>query len=79
MSVVPTEPAAHEVVDEVLPEEFEWERLVRDYPVPALLLAAAGGFWLGRTRGRTIVSALAAYAGGMIVQEVNDVLGDDVL
>ncbi len=79
MSVVPTEPTAHDVVDEVLPEEFEWERLVRDYPVPALLLAAGGGFWLGRMRGRTIVSALAAFAASRIVREVNGVLGDEVL
>jgi len=79
VSVVPTEPTAHDMVDEVLPEEFEWERLAREYPAPALLLAAAGGFWLGCTRGRLIVSALAAYAGGLIVREVNEVLGDEVL
>jgi hypothetical protein len=79
VSVVPTEPTAHEVVDEVLPEEFEWERLVGEYPVPALLLAAVGGFWLGRTRGRAILAAIAAFAAGQIVQEVNEVLGDEVL
>jgi len=79
MSVVPTEPTAHEMVDEVLPEEFEWERLVRQYPVPALLLAAAGGFWLGCTRGRTVLAAIATFAAGQIVQEVNEVLGGEVL
>lgn len=79
MSVVPTEPTAHEMVDAVLPEEFEWERLVREYPVPALLLAAVGGFWLGRTRGPMITAALATFAAGRIVQEVNDLLGDEIL
>ena len=30
-----------ELVDDILPGE--WERLVKAYPIPALLVAAAGG------------------------------------
>lgn len=78
-NVVPPESAAHDVVDEVMPEDFEWERLVRRYPVPALLLAGVGGFWLGRSRGRAILAAVAAFAAEQVSEEVNEFLGDEVL
>lgn len=78
-SVVPSEESAHELVDELLPGEFQWERLVRTYPVPALLLAGAGGFVLGRHHGRAILAALGAFAAGQVVDEVHRVLGEDVL
>lgn len=77
--VVPSEESAHEVVDELLPGEFQWERLVRTYPVPALLLAGAGGFVLGRRHGRAILAALGSFAAGQVVDEVHRVLGEDVL
>lgn len=79
LSVAPSEETAHGVVDELLPGEFEWERLVRTYPVPALLLATAGGFVLGRHHGRAILAALGAFAAGEVVEEVHRVLGEDVL
>lgn len=79
LSVAPSEETAHGVVDELLPDELEWERLVRTYPVPALLLAAAGGFVLGRHHGRAILAALGAFAAGEAVEEVHRVLGEDVL
>jgi hypothetical protein len=75
----PSEGTAQEVVGEVLPEQFDWERLVRSYPVPALLLAAAGGFVLARARGRAIVAALGAFAADRVTEEVHRVLGEDVL
>lgn len=78
-TAVPSEEAAHEVVDEVLPEEFEWERLVRTYPVPALLLAAVGGFVLARARGEAVLAALGAFAAARVTDEVHRVLGEDVL
>lgn len=78
-AVTPDEEKAHEVVDEVMPEEFEWERLVRDYPVPSLVLAVVGGFWLGRSRGRVISGAVAAWAASRLVEQVNELLGDEIL
>lgn len=76
---VASEGAAHDVVDEVLPEEFEWERLVRTYPVPALLLAGLGGFVLARARGQAVLAALGAFAADRVTDEVHRVLGEDVL
>jgi len=37
-----------ELVDELVPEGLEWERMVVRYPIPALLVAAVGGFLLMR-------------------------------
>lgn len=79
MSVLPPELAAHEVVDDLMPEGFDWERLVRRYPAPALLVAGVGGFWLGRTHGRAILAALAAFAATQVTEQVNELLGDEVL
>lgn len=67
------------LVDELVPETVEWERLVRSYPLPALLLAAVGGFVLGRHHGQEVVGALSAFAGRKVVRSVNELLGEDVL
>jgi hypothetical protein len=70
---------ADEVVDEILPEGLEWQRLVRTYPWPALLLAAAGGFVLGRSRGPAVLAALGGFAASQVARGVNDLLGDEVI
>jgi len=63
----------------LLGEGFDWVELVRAYPIPALLLAAAGGFILGRTRGAAIVEALSEFAAGQVSRHVNEVLGEEIL
>ena len=73
------EAVAEDLVDEVLPEGLDWERLVRTYPVPALVAAAVGGFWLGSRRGGVIVAALTAWAAAEMTQRVTEYLGDEVL
>lgn len=70
---------ADELLDELLPEELDWRRLVRTYPIPALLVAAAGGFVLGRGRGPVILAALSGLAADTVSQGVNEFLGTDVL
>lgn len=77
--VAPSDGAAHDLVGEALPEEFEWERLVRTYPAPALLLAAVGGFALAKSRGSTVLAALSGFAADRVTDEVHRVLGEDVL
>lgn len=73
------ENAAYDVVDELVPEELDWERLVRTYPIPALVLAAIGGFLIGRARGAAVVGALSGYAAQELSRGINDALGRDVL
>ena len=64
-----------QMLDELIPEEIEWERMVRTYPLPALLVAAAGGFLLAYTRGPGIIGALSALATAQVGDAVRDALG----
>jgi hypothetical protein len=63
------------ILDEILPESLDWERLVRTYPVPALAVAAAGGFYLGLRHGTTILAALSSYIAAEVSRNVGDLLG----
>lgn len=71
-----TAPFTDQIFDELLPEELDWRRLVRTYPLPALAVAALGGFWLGRQHGPELVSALADYARGRVSATVSTFLGE---
>lgn len=72
---------AEEWVDEWAPPGLDWEYLVDEYPIPAVLAAGVAGFWLGRCHGRQILAAFAAYAGrqleDLVEQEVRS--GSDSL
>ncbi len=59
------------IIDEILPEELEWERLVRDYPVPAVAIVAVGGFWLGLRHGPAILSAVSTYLASEVSRNVS--------
>lgn len=69
----------YDFVDELTPDDLDWERLVTSYPIPALLLAALGGFLLGRTRGPQILAAVSGYAAEELSRGFNEALGRDVL
>lgn len=66
------------LLDEVLPEELEWERLVRSYPLSALAAAAVGGLLLGLSHGPAIVSAVSGYLSAQVSRNVSQVLGHDI-
>lgn len=70
---------ADRLIDELVPSDFDWERLVRNYPLPALAVAAAGGFLLGRSRGRELVRAVAAYAAGAVADGINQLAGEEIV
>jgi hypothetical protein len=74
----PRRSTADDLLDDVLPEGLEWDRLVRTYPIPALLLAAVGGFLLGRSHGPTIVRAVSGYAAAEVSKNVSEVLGREI-
>jgi hypothetical protein len=59
--------------------DLDLEGLVRRYPLPAVALAAAGGFLLARTKGSTVMNALSSFAVGQVADQVNAALGQDVL
>jgi len=70
---------ADELVDELMPLGFDWERLVRSYPIPSMILAALGGFLLGRQRGPLVLAALSSFAASQVTQGVNGLLGEEIL
>ena len=67
-----------DLLDEVLPEELEWERLVRSYPLSALGVAALGGLLLGLSHGPAIFSAVTGYLSAQVSRNVSQVLGHDI-
>jgi len=71
----PVGTAVEGILDEILPEDLEWERLVRSYPVPAIALAAAGGFYLGLRHGPTILAAVSSYLVAEVSRNVGEILG----
>lgn len=74
-----TLPHADELVGELVPDEVDWEHLVRSYPLPALAIAAAAGFYLGLKRGPLLVGALTGWATGQLGQKVNALFEQDLL
>lgn len=63
------------ILDELLPDDLEWRRLVRGYPKWALAAAALGGFYIGRTHGREIVDSVSNYAADSVTESVNELVG----
>ena len=59
-----------ELIDEIVPDGFDWERLVVNYPIPALLLAALGGFLVGRRHGTDIIAAISGFAAAEVSRNV---------
>lgn len=75
----PATHAADDLLDEILPEELDWQDLVHRYPKSALAAAALGGYLLGRSRGVEIVEALSRFASDIVSEGVNELLGREVL
>ena len=71
--------ATDAVVDDLMPDDFDWRRMVRRYPLASLAVATLGGYVLGRSRGREVLAALSLFAADSVSSQVNDLLGKDVL
>jgi hypothetical protein len=66
---------ANRFLDDLLPEDLEWERLVRSYPFAALLVAGAAGYWLGWRSGAPILEAVGETATRRVTGIVSESLG----
>ncbi|HEV2851927.1 MAG TPA: hypothetical protein VHC97_03895 [Thermoanaerobaculia bacterium] len=77
MEIVERESVVDELIDEIVPEGLDWERLVVSYPIPALLIAAVGGFLLGRRHGTEILSAASGYVAAEVSRNVSHLIGQD--
>jgi len=72
------EGAVHDLVDELLPDNLDWEGLVRSYPLTSVTVAAVGGFLLARSHGLAILGALSSFASSEVARNVGDLLGQDI-
>ncbi len=68
--------AVDEWIDEILPAELDWRRLVRSYPWPSLALVALGGYLVGRHHGRSLVLASGAALSATLGERIQDVMSD---
>ena len=59
-----------ELIDELLPESLDWRLLVARYPLAATAVAAAAGFWVGRTKGGLVMAALTSYVAAQFGEAV---------
>ena len=70
---------ADEFLDDVLPEELDWQGLVRKYPKSSLAVAALGGYLLARSRGPALLAALGSFAAAQVTAQFGDLLGEEDL
>jgi hypothetical protein len=78
MDDVEQESTTDALVSELMPEGLDWERLVQTYPLPALALAALGGFYLGFRHGPEILTAVSGYAAAELSRNVGEILGQEL-
>ena len=65
------------LLDELVPPDLDWRRIVRRYPIPALVVAGAAGYWLGRSRrGVALAEALAGALALGVTRELVDLESD---
>lgn len=69
---------SEQVLDELLPEDLDWEGTVRDYPLTCLAVAAVAGFLLGRRSGRAILLAASDSAVERMREVAGGLLGADI-
>ena len=69
---------ADELLDDLIPPDINWRRLVRNHPWPALVLAGLGGYLLGRSQGRALVGALAGLAVARVESRVLGYVEDEL-
>jgi hypothetical protein len=68
---------ASRFLDDLLPEELEWERVVRSYPITALVVAGVAGYLLGVRSGAPILAAVGETATRRVAGLVGADFGDD--
>jgi len=70
---------ADDLVDELLPQEFDWQGVVRSYPLTSICVAALGGYLLGSRHGRELISGISEFAAEAVTGHVNEWTGREIL
>jgi hypothetical protein len=69
---------ADELLDDLIPPEINWRRMVRRHPWPALAIAGLAGYLLGRSQGRALVGAIAGLAVARVEERVLGLVEDEL-
>lgn len=69
--------AADRIVDDLLPDDFDWRETVCRYPLPALVAAGVGGFLLGQRHGSELLAAFRRFLDREVSKNVQSFLGED--
>ena len=69
---------ADELIDDLVPPQVDWRRIVQRHPWPALLVVGLGGYLLGRSQGKTLLRAVSALAVARVEAEVLDRIESDI-
>ena len=64
-----------DLIDELVPGDLDWQRLVTTYPLPSLAVVVLGGFYLGFRHGAEILSGLSGYAAAEVSRNVGHFMG----
>ena len=67
-------PFLDSIVDDLVPNEIDWRHVVTNYPIPSLLVAAVGGFLVGREQGRELIAAGKAFVTEEVTHNLNALL-----
>lgn len=73
---VPTVSLEDRIVDDLVPGDLDWRRLVTSYPMTSVAVATLGGFFLGRHHGKALLGALSAFAVREVSTNVLSAMGD---
>ncbi len=65
------------LLDQVLPEDLDWEDKVLRYPVAALVIATGVGYALGSRHGTRLTSVVSSFAAERVASTIGDVLDHD--
>jgi hypothetical protein len=71
------ESIVEEWIDDLVPEGVDWQRLVVRYPIPSLLVAAVGGFYVGRRHGVEILTAISGFFAAELSRNVTQLLDQE--
>ena len=69
---------ADELIDDLVPPQVDWRRIVQRHPWPALLVVGLGGYLIGRSQGKTLLRAVSALAVARVEAEVLDRIESDI-
>ncbi len=65
------------ILDTIVPENIDWRSTVRRFPALTVAGVTLVGYFVGRTKGRVIISGLTAGLSAAMMNQLSDVFEGD--